>query len=123
MLRFSHMTEPMTGTVLPKFDPKDVEDNKILAAISYIGLLSVVVFLVAKKSPFAQEHAKQGVVLFVVELLVYVLGLLPLIGWFIIGPIGSLVCLIVSVVGFIKALQGTFWEIPLIGSFRSKVNF
>jgi uncharacterized membrane protein len=117
------MTEPMSGMVMPKFDPKDVEDNKILAAISYIGILSVVVLLLAKKSPFAQEHAKQGVVLFVVELVVYVLGLLPLIGWFIIGPIGSLICLIVSVVGFIKAIQGEFWEIPLIGSFRSKVNF
>lgn len=110
------------GTVVPKFDPKDVEANKLVAAISYISILSIVVLLTKKDSKFATEHAKQGAVLFGFEIIVYIIGLMPYIGWFIIAPIGNLIALIVSIIGFIKALQGEFWEIPLIGKYRSKVN-
>jgi len=113
---------PVNGTVIPKFDPKDVEENKVLAAIAYIGVLCFVPLILKKDSKFATEHAKQGVVLFIAELAVWALGMLPVIGWFIIGPVGSIIALIVSIVGFLKAISGEFWEIPGIGSYRNKIN-
>jgi uncharacterized membrane protein len=111
------------GTVIPKFDPKDVKENAIFAALSYVSVLSVVMLILKKDSKFVQEHAKQGVVLFFAEIIVYIVGLFPVIGWFIVAPIGNLLALIVAIIGFIKAIQGEFWEIPLIGQYRSKVNF
>ncbi len=110
------------GTVIPKFDPKDVSANSLVAALSYVGILSVIILLSKKDSKFTQEHAKQGVVLFGVEVLVWILGTVPFIGWTIIAPIGNLVTLILSIICFIKAIQGEFWEIPGIGKYRNKVN-
>lgn len=108
---------------MPAFDKKDIEDNKIIAALSYIGLLCLIPLLAKKDSKFCQEHGKQGFVLFLAEVVVYVLGMVPVLGWFLIGPVGSILTLIVSIVGIVKVFQGEFWEIPLIGKYRKNVNF
>lgn len=94
---------------------KDVEENKLWAALSYISILSVVVLLTKKDSKFAMFHAKQGVVLFIASILV---GWLPFIGWFIISPI----VLILSLVGIIMAAQGKMWKMPVIGDLAAKLN-
>jgi fumarate reductase subunit D len=111
------MEQPLHGTVLPKFDPKDVEDHKVMAAISYIGPLCFVPLLFMKSSRYAQEHAKQGVILFLVWAIGSFVFWFPIIGW-----LASVVVLVVNVVVFIKCLNGEFWEIPVIGQYRSKVN-
>ncbi len=108
---------------MPAFDKKDIDDNKIIAAIGYIGILCLIPLLAKKDSKFCQEHGKQGFVLFLFEVAVMVLGMLPVIGWMLIGPLGSLLALILSVIAFIKTLQGEFWEIPVLGPYRKKVNF
>jgi uncharacterized membrane protein len=117
------MTEPLNASVMPAFDKKDIEDNKIIAAISYVGILCLIPLLAKKDSKFCQEHGKQGFILFLFEVAVMILGMLPVIGWAIIGPVGSLVSLIIAIIAFVKALQGEFWEIPVIGVYRKKVNF
>lgn len=118
----AEQTPPKTGTVIPKFEQKDVEENKAMAAIAYLGVLCLVPLLLKKDSRYAQEHAKQGFVLFLAEILVWILGAFPVIGWFIIWPVGSIVAIIVSIIALLKALQGEFWEIPLLGQYRNKVN-
>ena len=110
------------GTVIPKFDPKDIEENKAIAAIGYISILCLVPLILKKDSRFAYEHGKQGFVLFIAELIVWALGLLPVIGWFIIGPIGTVLCIIVAIIALLKALNGEFWEIPYIGTYREKIK-
>src|ERR1700744_1335212 len=47
-------------------DPADVEKNKVYAVIGYLGLLFLVPMLAAKESRFAQYHANQAIVLFIV---------------------------------------------------------
>lgn len=107
----------MHGTVLPTFDPKDVEDHKLMAALSYVGVLCFVPLIFMKRSRYAQENAKQGVVL----LLAWIVGML--VFWFpLFGQLAWIVLLIVDVVAFLKCLNGEFWEIPIIGQYRSKVN-
>ncbi|MDQ7815232.1 MAG: DUF4870 domain-containing protein [Patescibacteria group bacterium] len=117
------MSEDLKATAVPTFDKKDIEDNKALAAVGYIGILCLIPLLAKKESKFAQEHGKQGFVLFLAWVAIWILGMIPVIGWFIIWPLGFIVLTIVSIVGLVKALQGEFWEVPLLGKFRSKVNF
>lgn len=107
----------MQGTVVPKFDPKDVEDHKMMAALSYVGILFLIPLLAMKQSRFAQEHAKQGLILFIVWIVGSFVFWFPLIGW-----AAALVVFVVDVMAFVKCLQGEFWEIPAIGRYRSKVN-
>lgn len=108
---------------MPAFDKKDIEDNKLIAAVGYVGILCLIPLLAKKDSKFCQEHGKQGFVLFLAELGVWILGMVPFIGWFIIGPIGSLILLIVALIAIVKTMQGQFWEIPVIGKYRKSVNF
>jgi len=117
------MTEPIHATVMPSFDKKDIEDNKLVAAIGYIGILCLIPLLLKKESKFCQEHGKQGLILFLFEVIVGAVSMLPFIGWFIIGPIGSILGLVLALICIVKALQGEFWEIPVIGQYRKNVNF
>lgn len=116
-------TQAPQPTVVPMFDKKDVEDHKLIAVLSYISILCLVPLLTKKESKFCQEHGKQGFVLFLFGVAVYVLGMVPVIGWFLIAPIGSILMLILAIVGIIKVLQGEFWEFPVIGKYRKNVNF
>lgn len=90
-------------------------ESNLLAALSYIGLLSVVMLLVKKEDKFVQFHAKQGVVLFIGNILAMVI---PVLGWMLINPI----VIIVEIVGFIMAIQGKEYKLPVIGDLAEKIN-
>jgi uncharacterized membrane protein len=105
---------------ITNFDPKDIEENKVLAAISYLGILVLIPLLMKKESKFVKEHAKQGLVLFIAEIVLWIVDLIfafiPVLGliisiliWIVLVAIG-----IVSIIGLIYALQGKFWKMPLV---------
>lgn len=97
-------------------DP-DVEANKMIAALSYVWILFLVPLLGKRDSKFAQFHAKQGLILFIIELLA------GLIMWFpVFGQLLMLALIIVAVVGIIKALNGEWWEIPYVYEWSKKIN-
>lgn len=104
---------------------KDVEENKVIAAIGYISILCFVPLLMAKESKFAQFHAKQGLVLFIVGVIVMIInaaiGWIPIIGWLIALGL-SLGLIVLSLLGLVKALSGEWYELPLIGDLAKKLN-
>lgn len=100
-----------------KFDTKDVSDNKVIAALSYIGILVLIPLLAKKDSRFAQEHAKQGLVMLIAGVIGSFVFWIPLIGWAL-----ALAFLIADIVALIRCLGGEFWEIPVLGSLRNKFN-
>lgn len=111
------MTEPIQATAVPVFDKKDIEDNKFLACLSYLGILFLIPLLAKKDSPFCQEHSKQGLVVFIGWIIGSFVFWIPLIGW-----LAGAIYFIVVLIAFIKCLMGEFWEVPLIGSLRKKIN-
>lgn len=105
---------PPTGGGAPGASD-DVEKNKVLAAISYLWIVSLIILLVKKDSPFAQFHAKQGFVLFIAAI---VFGFIPLIGMLL-----NLVVFVFALIGLISALQGKWRKLPLIAPIAEKINF
>ncbi len=101
----------------PAFDAKDVQDNKLVAALSYLGILVFIPLFLARKSHFAQEHAKQGVILLAVWIIGSLIFWIPLLGWLL-----GLAIAICAIYAFVKCLMGEFWEIPVIGEWRKKIN-
>lgn len=96
---------------------KDVEDNKVIAALAYIVFF--LPLIVAKDSEFGKFHANQGLLLLLLGFIVSIVGsIIPLIGWFIIGPVGGLFVLALGIIGVVNALGGVEKELPLIGHFR-----
>src|SRR5271170_3949167 len=51
-------------------DPEDVDKNKIFGIIAYLWILCLVPIFAAKDSPFAKYHANQGLVLFLLEIII-----------------------------------------------------
>jgi len=83
--------------------------DRIWAAVSYLWVISIFVLLTTKNS-FVKRHAKQGFLIFVGECVVF----LPVLG-FLFGWIISVLAFVFSIFGFIKALQGEEWMVPIIG--------
>lgn len=104
------------------FDPKDVEDNRVLAAIGYIWILCIIPLIAKKDSKFAVEHAKQGLILFIAEVIIWIVSYIPIIGW-IIGIVGGIVLFLVAFLAFIYAVQGKFWKIPFVYDFAKSFKF
>ena len=59
----------------------DVENNKIVAAIGYVWILCLVPLFLKRHSKFSQFHAKQGLLLFILEVFGWLIFWIPLIGW------------------------------------------
>ncbi len=57
----------VSAPATPVFDEEDIKENKLIAVFAYLNVLVLVPILAGRKSPFARYHAKQGLVLFVIE--------------------------------------------------------
>jgi uncharacterized membrane protein len=85
----------------------DVELNKDMAALSYLFVMSVIVYWVRKESAFARFHSKQAMILFVLSILVWFIPVL--------GRILELIVVAGAVYGFLCAAHGQWKEVPFIG--------
>lgn len=111
-------TTDAVGANKPKVATKeDIEKNKIMGVLAYLGILVLVPLLSAKDSPFAQYHANQGLVLLIAGLIVGAASAFPIIGWFIVGPIGGILLFILAIMGIINAANGEMKPLPLIGQY------
>ncbi len=110
------MTEEKTkeNKTEKKTDKKDVDDNKGMAILAYF--LFFIPLLAAKDSKFAMYHANQGLLLFLTSIAVYVIGaIIPIIGWFLIMPLGTIFVIVLFVMGIINAANGQMKPLPLVG--------
>ena len=89
-------------------------DRNLLAAVSYVWILSLVMLAMKKDDAFVQFHAKQALVLFILSLL----GFIPIIGWLV-----AIAAFIGMIIGFMHAWQGKEYQIPFVYSWSQKINF
>ncbi|MBI3331922.1 hypothetical protein HYZ99_03100 [Candidatus Peregrinibacteria bacterium] len=90
---------------------RDIEENKDLAAFSYLWIMSVIVYFLKKDSPFVRFHSKQAMVLFALTIPVW---LIPIA---LIGRLLELLILAGMIIGFLGAAQGQWKDVPFIGPF------
>lgn len=109
-------TPEMSGEKIEK--SKDV---RILAAIGYIWILCLLPLLGKRESEFAQFHGKQGLVLTITSFIVWLVAWVPLIGW-VIGFFGTIGLLVLAVLGIQNAMQGKYWEMPVLGKYARQIK-
>lgn len=98
------------------------DEKRILAAISYIPFLFIVPIILVKDDEFVNSHAKQGFVLFIFELIIWILSKIPFIG-FLFGYVLGILVFLAALYAFIEALLGKFWKIPIIGDLSKEIKF
>lgn len=105
----------------PQGNQANAEKNKAMAIIGYIIPILFFIPLVtdAKNSPFAKFHANQQLNVLLAAIAVNIVGsIIPFIGWFIILPIGSIILIVLAIMGIINAVKGEMKKLPLIGGFE-----
>lgn len=104
-----------------QFDPNDIQQNKVMAILAYLGILFLVPLLAAPQSPYARFHANQGLVLFIADIVLGILAgvciFIPIAG-FIISSLLSLGIFVLMILGIVNAASGKGKELPLIGKIR-----
>jgi fumarate reductase subunit D len=99
---------------------KEIQEGKFFALISYISFLCIVSLVLKKDNKFALYHAKQGLVLFVLEVAVFIISVIPFLGW-LIGVLGVVIFTLFSIWGILQALMGNLNRLPLISDIADKV--
>lgn len=98
--------------------------NTGMAIVAYIIFFVPLLVDGAKNDPFVKFHVKQGLVLLLFSIAVSILGsIIPLIGWFIIAPLGSIFALVLFIMGVINAANGVEKPLPVIGGIAESFKF
>jgi uncharacterized membrane protein len=104
-------------------DALDFSSKAIITAASYVGPLVIIPFMLDKENPFTLFHIKQGLVLFAIGLVGWVLPnflfmsfLYPLI------TLLNLGLLILTIMGIINVLKHKEAELPLVGQFAKHIK-
>jgi len=96
-----------------------------MAILAYLGPLVIISFAVAKEDPFVKYHIKQGLVLLVIEAIIWILGatFFPTYMLWMLLRLANLCTLILSIIGIIYAAKGEEKELPIVGSFSKHFKF
>lgn len=95
-----------------------------MAVIAYILFFVPLLTGDAKKDPFVKYHVKQGLVLFLLAVLVNVIGwVIPFYLWYSISWILSLGILVLLILGIVNAVNGKQEPLPLVGGFADVFKF
>ncbi len=129
----------MAEVSFPSATEEQINEGKSLAWLAYLGILFLIPLLAHKDNPFSKYHARQGMVLFFLEVaLGIVWGILGAIAAAItlatysvgVGLCGGLVLAlmgilwllvaVVAIIGIVQAATGKFWRMPLLGNLAEK---
>ncbi len=120
------------------YSKEDIEKNKFMGVLAYLGIFSLIPYFAAKDSKYTQYHAIQGINLFIITAAYTLLSQLiqavikverggfyygytyRITPWWVSTPLN--VCgtlfFVLSIIGIINACKGEQKELPIIGQFK-----
>ncbi len=110
--------EPV-APVAVALDPQEIEKGKLFAILGYIIGILCIVPLIQKDNAFSLYHAKQVLLLFLASIALSFLNVIPCMGQIVWG-LGTLVLLVLDIMGLVNAIKGEAKPVPLIGKFAEE---
>ncbi len=104
-----------------KGENREIQEGKVFAIIAYLTILCLIPLLLKKDNKFALYHAKQGLVLYIADVAIVIINIIPVLGQFIF-VLGWLACGILSLTGIIQALTGLYGRIVLVSDLAKKIS-
>lgn len=119
-------------TPAKSYSKKEMEDGRLMAILSYLGILALIPYFAEKTNKYVKAHAKIGMNLFILEAIVAVVSsvvpsilaltivLIPLaVLVSILAGAAGIFFLVVSIIGIINVVNDEVKPLPLI----SKLQF
>jgi len=94
-------------------------EGKVLAILAYLPFFCIIPLLFRRDNPFVLSHGKQGLVIFVGEIGVFIVHII--LGVWIL-KFGMFILLVLSFVGIIAVLTGRTIELPVISKIADKIT-
>ena len=86
--------------------------NKTMGVLAYF--IFFLPLLVDSKNEFGRFHSNQGLLVFILSIVASIVGsIIPILGW-----VGSILVLVLAIIGIINASKEEMKELPLIGSIK-----
>lgn len=102
--------------------PKTITDGKTTATIAYITLIGLIIAFVQnseKKNTFAAYHIRQSLGLMCTGFVLGLANIIPILGW-ILSILGTIVLIVLWIMGLMNAINGKEQPIPLLGNLYNK---
>ncbi len=107
-------------------------NDRWLGAVCYLSFLVILPIMQKPKTEFLARHCRQGFALLFAEIVAFfvlyiierTVGRIPILGLFVsilLHLAVFLVFLLVSAVGFVKALSGESWSLPALDELSDRV--
>lgn len=107
-----------------KATKKEIDEGKAMGILSYIGILCLIPYLAEKSNKFVIYHAKEGLNLFLLEVIAGValsilsmtIILIPLV--LVLGSVVGICALVLSILGIVNVCNGEEKELPIIDKLK-----
>ena len=112
-----HNQDQISDTLTVDNVAKTGIEGKEIAIISYItiiGLIAAFIMNSEKKASFAYYHIRQVLGLAITGIALWIIGIIPILGWLIL-IFGSILLLIMWIMGLINAINGKEKPVPILG--------
>ncbi len=97
--------------------------SNLAAALSYLWITAIIFLLMEpyNRDKFVRFHAFQALFLGIFSIVGHIaLGMIPVIGWFVLGPLFSLLIFIAAIISAVKAYGNQEFKLPVLGDLASK---
>jgi uncharacterized membrane protein len=99
------------------FDRADIDQNKVICALAYLGILFFLPLVACPDSKFGRFHANQGLILLIILFIGGFINIIPILGYIASALIG-LAVFILFIFGLVNTLNGCAKELPYIGGIQ-----
>ena len=103
-----------------RFSEDEIREGAVFAAVSYVFFLWLIAFILKKDNGFSHYHARQGLVIFIFEMLCFFFPGIPFLG-IILYKLGWIILIIFSLYGIYSSLTGKLCNIPVVTEIASKL--
>ena len=100
--------------------PSGNNKQLLLGILAYFGPLSLIPAFLSKGDGFLRFHANQGLILFLVQALLFVLQLIPFAGPVLLG-VGSIAVLVLNIMGIFAVCGNEEKALPVLNKLKFRL--
>lgn len=95
-----------------------VREGKVFALLSYLSILCIIPLIFKKDNSFVLLHSKQGLVLFIAQVGVFIMSIV--FPWLL--KMGMFILFAISFIGILAVLDGRRLELPVVFELSQKIS-